>query len=93
MAAPAALIAIAAIQAGMTMMQQREQRKAARKARAEAERTALTNQNKLVEEGFARRQQQAGAKRGTVLGGPAGTEDPQATVLSQQNQKRSIVGG
>lgn len=91
MALPAALIAISAIQAGMSIMQQQRQMDAAKKARKQAQRLEIENQSKLVEEGYKRRRAQQGAG-GTILGGPA--QDPQQSLLTQTDQqKQSILSG
>lgn len=92
MALPAALIAISAIQAGMSIMQQQRQMDAAKKARKQAQRLEIENQSKLVEEGYKRRRAQQGAS-GTILGGNP-VQDPQQSLLTQTDQqKQSILSG
>jgi Flp pilus assembly protein TadB len=97
MAFPWPLLAMAAIQAGASFMQQRETMKAARRAQKRSAAESIENQKRLVEQAQKERRQAQGAF-GTVLGGPSQTPSQQVsqsgTVLTQADtQKRSLLGG
>jgi Flp pilus assembly protein TadB len=88
------LLAIAALQVGMAMMQNQSQMKAARRARQAAANDALKNQNEQVDDAFRRRRQSQGSDE-TILGGlnPSQIQDGQTSLTQNSNTKQSLLGG
>lgn len=89
---PAALIALAAIQTGMSIYQQQQQVRAANRAQRDAQDQAIREQNKL-----ARQQQRRRLEEGTMLGGGVPSmgsrASEQGTILtSTTNTNRSLLG-